>query len=77
MQTYNRIMLYFWLIIAVVIFVFVTYMSITDGIKKWGFYYLFVVTSLGTFFFKKWMMNRMEKHAAFLEEKRQKEHKKH
>lgn len=70
MQTYNRIMLYFWLIIAIAIFLFVTYMSITDGIKKWGFYYIFVATSLGTYFFKKWMMKRMEKHAAFLEEQK-------
>jgi hypothetical protein len=44
-------------------------MSYTDGIKKWGFYYVFVLTSLGMFFIKKWMMKRMEKELRFLEEK--------
>lgn len=68
MQTYNRIMLYFWLIVAALIFVAITYLSLTDGWKKWAFYYIFVVTSLGMFFFKKWMMKRMENHIAFMEE---------
>jgi len=44
-------------------------MSYTDGIKKWWPYYVFVLTSLGMFFFKKWMMKRMEKHLKYLEEK--------
>ena len=69
MQTYNKIMLYFWLIAAAFIFVFISYMSYTDGIKKWGFYYVFVLTSVGMFFIKKWMMKRMEKELRFLEEK--------
>lgn len=68
MQTYNRIMLYFWLIVAGLIFITITYLSITDGWKKWVFYYIFVVTSLGMFFFKKWMMKRMENHLAYMEE---------
>ena len=72
MQFYNKIMLYFWLIMAVAIFTFITYMSITDGVKKWGFYYVFVVTSLSMFFFKRWMMRRMEKHLIFLEEQKAK-----
>ncbi len=62
-------MLYFWLIAAAFIFVFISCMSYTDGIKKWGFYYVFVLTSLGMFFIKKWMMKRMEKELRFLEEK--------
>lgn len=69
MHTYNKIMLYFWLVAAVVIFIFISYMSYSDGIKKWGFYYVFVFTSLGMFFFKRWMMKRMERHLKFLEEK--------
>lgn len=69
MQTYNKIMLYFWLVAAIAIFLFITYMSYTAGVKKWGYYYVFVLTSLAMFFFKKWMMNRMEKHLKFLEEK--------
>jgi hypothetical protein len=75
MQFYNRIMLYFWLIMAIAIFFFISYMSYTEGIKKWGYYYIFVVTSIAMFFFKKWMMNRMEKHLAFLEEQKAKEKK--
>jgi hypothetical protein len=47
-------------------------MSYTDGIKKWGFYYIFVVTSLAMYIFKKWMMRRMEKHLEFLEEQKNK-----
>lgn len=72
MQIYNRIMLYFWLIVAGLIFLTITYLSITDGWKKWAFYYIFVFTSLGMFFFKKWMMKRMENHLAYMEEQQNK-----
>lgn len=70
MNTYNKIMLYFWLAAAIIIFVFISYMSYTDGIKKWGFYYAFVITSLSMFFFKRWMMVRMEKHLKYMEEQK-------
>jgi len=70
MNTYNKIMLYFWLAAAIIIFIFISYMSYTDGIKKWGFYYVFVVTSLSMYLFKKWMMNRMEKHLKYMEEQK-------
>jgi Ca2+/H+ antiporter len=73
MQLYNKIMLYFWLFAAIVTFLITTYMSMTDGIKKWGFYYIFVVIALMMFVVKKWMMNRMEKHLQFLEEKKRAE----
>lgn len=75
MQLYNKIMLYFWLYMSIAIFIFISYMSYTDGIKKWGYYYVFVVTSLAMFIFKKWMMRRMEKHLQFLEEQKAKENK--
>ena len=52
-----------------------SYMSFSEGIKKWGFYYVFVAIALMMFFFKKWMMNRMEKHLQFLEEQKKKEQK--
>lgn len=68
-------MLYFWLAAAIIIFLVVSYMSYSEGIKKWGYYYIFVVTALMMFFVKKWMMNRMEKHLKFLEEKRNAEYK--
>ncbi len=71
MRLYNKIMLYFWLFASVVIFLVTTYMSITDGFKKWGFYYTFVAISLAMFFFKKWMTGRFDKHLAFLAEKQQ------
>jgi hypothetical protein len=70
MNTYNKIMLYFWAIMGTFILVFISYMSYTEGLKKWGFYYIFVFTSYGMFFFKKWMVKRMHKHLEFLEEKR-------
>lgn len=73
MQLYNKIMLYFWLFAAIVVFLITTYMSMTDGIKKWGFYYIFVVIALMMFVVKKWMMKRMEKHMQFLEEKKRAE----
>jgi hypothetical protein len=65
-------MLYFWLFAATVIFLVTSYMSITEGIKKWGFYYIFVLTALMMFFFKRWMVKRMEKHLDYLAEEHQK-----
>lgn len=50
-------------------------MSFSEGLKKWGFYYIFVAIALMMFFFKKWMMNRMEKHLQFLEEQKNKDQK--
>jgi bacteriorhodopsin len=72
MHTYNRIMLYFWLIAAISILVFITYMSFTDGIKKWGYYYIFSLIALVMFFLRRIMMRRMDKHLAFLEEQKNK-----
>lgn len=68
-------MLYFWLVAAIVIFLITSYMSFSEGLKKWGFYYIFVAIALMMFFFKKWMMNRMEKHLQFLEEQKNKDQK--
>lgn len=75
MHFYNKIMLYFWLVAAIVIFLITSYMSFSEGLKKWGFYYIFVAIALMMFFFKKWMMNRMEKHLQFLEEQKNKDQK--
>lgn len=69
MQLYNKIMSYFWLFAGFAILIFITYKCLTDDVRKWGFYYIFVVTSFGMYFFKKWMMKRMEKHMQYLEEK--------
>ena len=72
MQFYNKIMSYFWLLAGCVLLVTITYLSFTQGIKKWGFYYFFVVSAFGMFFFKRWMMKRMEKHLAYLQEQQAK-----
>jgi preprotein translocase subunit YajC len=45
-------------------------MSYAEGIKKWGFYYIFVASALLMFLVKRWMMKRMEKHMAFMEEQK-------
>ena len=60
METYNRIMQFFWLAMAVVIGVSVTYMSITESFEKWGFNYVFV------FLVRRYMMKRMKKHQEYL-----------
>jgi hypothetical protein len=65
MQTYNKIMLYFWLSAAILIFIAVSYLSATDGIKKWGYYYIFCAMAFFAFITRKWMMNRAEKHNEF------------
>ena len=69
MKMYNQIMSYFWLFSAITIFLIVTYMSIIEGFNKWAYYYIFVFTTLVVYFFKKWMMKRMERHNEFLQEK--------
>ena len=69
MKLYNKIMLYFWLFAAVLIFIVVTYMAISEGFRKWAFYYVFVAIALFAFLTRKWMMKRMEKHTKFMEEK--------
>ena len=63
-------MLYFWLAAAIIIFIITSYMSYAEGIKKWGFYYIFVASALLMFLVKRWMMKRMEKHMAFMEEQK-------
>ena len=73
MQLYNKIMSYFWLAAGCVLLVVISYLSMTQGIKKWGFYYFFVVSAFGMYFFKRWMMKRMEKHLAYLQEQQGKQ----
>lgn len=70
MNFYNKVMLYFWLAAAIIIFIITSYMSYSEGIKKWGFYYIFVASALLMFLVKRWMMKRMEKHLNYLEEQK-------
>lgn len=66
METYNRIMQFFWLAMAVVIGVSVTYMSISESFEKWGFNYVFAVLALFVFLVRRYMMRRMKKHQEYL-----------
>lgn len=65
-------MLNFWLIIGIILVVFITYKCITDGLNKWGFYYVFAGLAILMYFLRRFMMKRMEKHLQYLED----EHKK-
>ncbi|MDX2361963.1 MAG: hypothetical protein QNK23_14225 [Crocinitomicaceae bacterium] len=68
MKTYNKLMLYFWLFVAVALFIVVTYMGFTEGFKKWRFSYVFALIALFAFLTRRWMMKRMEKHNQYLKE---------
>lgn len=73
MNTYNKIMLYFWLCVAVLLFLIVTYMSFTEGFKKWSFYYVFVFLAFFAFIVRRWMMKRFVRMEQEMAEKREKE----
>lgn len=69
MNLYNKIMKVFWLFIAIVMFIGVTVMCFVDGFDKWVFYYPLVLISFGMYFFKVWMMRRMESHIDYMSKK--------
>ena len=69
-------MLNFWLVVGVVLLVFVSYKSFTDGFNKWGYYYVFAGLALVMYLFRKFMLKRMEKHMKFLEEQQSSENNK-
>jgi hypothetical protein len=71
MNIYNKIMRFFWLFAAISLTLIITYLSISEGFNKWGYYYVFVIVSFGMFLFKSYMMKRMERHLKFLEEQKQ------
>lgn len=73
MHIYNKIMLNFWLITAILLFLVVTYMGFTEGFKKWAFYYVFALLALFAYLTRKWMMRRMEKHIQEMEAKQREE----
>jgi len=58
MKTYNRIMLFFWLIMTVILAVFVTVKCLTENFQRWAFMYIFVALSLFMFVMKRWMVKR-------------------
>jgi len=62
METYNKIMIYVWLAIAIVTAVFTTVMGLIQGFDRWIQYYLLTIFAVFILIVKKWMMNRMKKH---------------
>jgi hypothetical protein len=70
MEFYNKVMLYFWLSLAIVSAVAVTFMCIQEGLEKWFFYYTAPVAALLMYFLRKIMIKRMHKHMKFLEEQK-------
>lgn len=70
METYNKIMKYFWLAFAILSFALVTYFCVVDDYKTWIFYYVFTLIALLMFFMKVWMVKRMEKHVQYLEDQK-------
>lgn len=69
MNTYNKIMKLIWLLLGTVMFIAVTVMCFVEGFEKWIFYYPLVLLAFGMYFFKTWMMKRMEKHIEYMSEK--------
>ncbi len=67
---YAKFMLYFWLFVAILIFLVVTYMAITEGFKKWSFHYVFALIAFLSFIVRRWMMRRMERTVAEIEERK-------
>lgn len=61
MQTYNKIMLYFWLVVTVLVLVVVTFMGFKDGFEVWGYYYFLAFISAMAFLSRRWMMRRLER----------------
>jgi SNF family Na+-dependent transporter len=74
MNTYNKIMKIIWLVMAAVGFILVTVMCFVDGLDKWVYYYPFVILALGMYFFKAWMMKRMERHLEYMSKKEEESH---
>lgn len=70
MGNYNKIMQYFWLAAAVLITLFVTIKGFMEGFDRWYQFYIFAVIALLMFLVRRWMMKRMIKHIAFLEEQK-------
>lgn len=76
METYNKIMQKFWLVMTILIVIAVTYLGITEGFGRWYFYYIFAALTLGLYFIRGYMMRRMEQHQEFLKQKEEEERRK-
>lgn len=72
MKLYNRIMELFWLAVGIIIVIMVTVMCLKESFSSWAVYYAFAFMALGTYFLRRYMRKRMEKHQAFLNNQKQK-----
>ena len=72
MNVYNKIMRLFWLVLAIAMTILISYLSLTQGFYKWVFYYVFVLVAFGMFFFKSYMMKRMDRHLEYLAQQKEK-----
>lgn len=70
MKTYNKIMEWFWLVVGVLIIVSVTIYGFMDGFDRWVYYYGLSLFAFGSYFLRRWMRRRMEKHLEWLEEQK-------
>ena len=69
MNTYNQITKIMWLVMASIGSIAVTVMCFIEGFDKWVYYYPLVLLMFGMYFFKAWMMKRMERHITYMKEK--------
>lgn len=69
MEFYNKIMSFFWLLLAIGSAAVITYFGFTDGFNRWTYYYAVPVVAIIMYFFKKWMVKRMQRHMEYLNEK--------
>lgn len=67
MNTYNKVMQYFWLATTIVLLITITYMGIKEGFNRWSFYYIFAGLTFAVFLLRSFMMKRMKKHQEYLE----------
>lgn len=66
METYNKIMQYFWLALTVVLLFTITYMGVKEGFARWSFYYIFAGLTFAVFLLRRFMMKRMKNHQEYL-----------
>ncbi len=71
METYNKIMLYFWLAASILTTIIVTIMGFVEGFDRWSLYYVFAGMSALMYLFKRWMMKRMQRHMEYLEQQKE------
>ena len=70
METYNKVMMYFWAAMTVVLFVTITFMGFKEGFNRWSMYYIMPVITLFILLVRRLMMKRMKKHKEYLEDQK-------